>query len=101
MGFEAAEVAKKGLTMLSENIAHVLSQPLLKKMGDLQDLKTELLYHIRSYELWGYALIIGLKNRPYIRIYIYIYVYIYMVGTSNKSVPVACLMSCHLGGYAA
>ena len=83
MGFEAAEVAKKGL----------------KKMGDLQDLKTELLYHIRSYELWGYALIIGLKNRPYICIYIYMY--IYMVGTSNKSVPVACLMSCHLGGYAA
>ena len=59
------KLRKKGLTMLSENIAHVLSQPLLKKIGDLPDLKMELSYHIISYELWRYALIIGL-------VYIYI-----------------------------
>ena len=37
-------------------------------MGDLQDPKMEVLYHIRPYFV-GIFSYIGLKNRPYIYIY--------------------------------
>ena len=29
---------------------------LMEWMGDLQDPKMEVLYHIRAYELWGYVM---------------------------------------------
>ena len=36
-------------------------------MGDLQDPKMKVLYHMFGHIFWGYSLIyIGLKNRPYI-----------------------------------